>query len=60
MPKINMNEVIIAKRKMVKIIMTKPTMVKLLTMNKMKLAKIKMFKIIMAKPTMAKLTIVLN
>ncbi len=49
-----MNEVIISKRKMVKIIMTKPTM------NKMKLAKIKMFKIIMAKATMVKLIINLN
>ncbi len=62
-----MNEIIIAKIKMVKKIMAKPTMVKLLTMNKMNLvkinmneitmAKIKIFKIIMAKPTMVKLTI---
>jgi hypothetical protein len=37
MARINMNEVIIAK----------PTMVKLLTMNKLILAKIKIFKIIM-------------
>jgi hypothetical protein len=36
-----MNEIIMAKIKMVKIIMTTPTMVKLLIMNKMKLAKIK-------------------
>jgi hypothetical protein len=55
-----MNEVIIVKIKMIKIIMTKPTMVKLLTMNKMKLAKKEMFKIIMAKKTITKLTIVLN
>jgi hypothetical protein len=50
MAKINMNE----------IIMVKPTMVKLLTMSKMNLVKIKMCKIIMEKPSMAKLTIVLN
>jgi hypothetical protein len=58
------------KFKMVKIIMAKPTMVKLLTINKMNfatinmneiiMAKIKVLKIVMVKPTMAKLTIVLN
>jgi hypothetical protein len=34
-----MNEIIMAKIKMVKIIMAKPTIVKLLTMNKLNLAK---------------------
>jgi len=43
-----------------KYFITKPTMVKLLTMNEMNFAKIKVFKINMAKPTMVKLTIVLN
>jgi hypothetical protein len=56
--------------RMPKIIVAKPTMVKLLTTSKMNLvkinmseiimAKIKVFKIIMAKPTMVKLTIILN
>ncbi len=52
-----------AKIKMVKIIMAKPTMVNLLAkinMSEIIVAKIKMFKIIMAKQTMAKSTIILN
>jgi hypothetical protein len=57
---ISINEIIMATMKMVKIIMEKPTMVKLLTMNKMNLAKIKVLKIIMVKPSMVKLTIILN
>jgi hypothetical protein len=37
MTKINMNEIIMAKIKMFKKIMAKPTMVKILTMSKMNL-----------------------
>jgi hypothetical protein len=50
MTKINMNEIIMAKLKMVK----------LLTMNQMNLVKINMSEIIMAKLAMAKLTMILN
>jgi hypothetical protein len=50
MTKINMNEIIMAKIKMIKIIMEKPTWWNHLPyMSKMNLAKINMNKIIMAK-----------